>query len=47
MDRTNLKQVYVSKEVGERLKTYCKEQGFIMTTYTDKVIDEHLKSMGK
>lgn len=47
MDKAHIKQVYVSREVGERLKAYCKEEGFIMTTYTNKIINEHLKSVGK
>lgn len=47
MIKRNLKQVYISREVADRLKEYCKEEGFIMTTYTNKVIDEHLKSLKK
>jgi len=47
MRRTDVKQIYVTKDVGERLKKYCQEQGFIMTTYTNKVIEEHLKSVEK
>lgn len=47
MRREDVKQIYVSKDTGERLKDYCKEKGFIMTMYADKVVDEHLKSLGK
>lgn len=47
MKRENVKQVYVTKDVGERLKNYCKEEGYVMTTYLNKIVDEHLKSFGK
>ena len=47
MRRQDVKQIYVSKEVGDRLKEYCKEEGLVMTTYTNRMIDEHLKSLGK
>jgi len=47
MRSKEVKQVYVTKQVGERLKNYCKEEGFIMTMYLDKIVDEHLKNLGK
>ena len=47
MRRENVKQIYVTREVGDRLKKYCEEEGLIMTTYTNRIVDEHLKSLGK
>ena len=47
MRSKEVKQVYVTKQVGERLKKHCKEEGFVMTMYLDKMVDEHLKSLGK
>ena len=47
MRRENVKQVYVTKDVGERLKKHCKKEGYVMTMYLDKMVDEHLKSLGK
>lgn len=47
MRKEEVKQIYVKREVGDRLKKYCEEQGFIMTTYTNKIVDEHLKNLGK
>lgn len=47
MRSKDVKQVYVTKQVGERLKNYCKEEGYVMTIYLNKIVDEHLKSFGK
>ena len=47
MRRENVKQIYVTREVGDRLKKYCEEEGLIMTTYTNRIVDEHLKSLGR
>ncbi len=45
--RKTHRQIYISKEVSDRLKEYCQEEGFVMSAYTNKIIDKFLKDMGR
>jgi len=45
--RQTHRQIYISKEVSDRLKTYCQEEGFVMSAYTNKIIDNFLKELGR
>ena len=45
--RKTHRQVYINKEVSDRLKAYCQEEGFVMSAYTNKIIDKFLKDLGR
>ena len=45
--RKTQRQIYINKEVSDRLKLYCKEEGFVMSAYANKIIDKFLKDIGR